>query len=323
MEGIQSWDSPCRSAIGPLAIEFPGQSTCLSSLKLCEEQSADIAFMTDEGDKVILSTQQHTEATLLTYEHLAYKNAVYEEEEIGLVDFTMEREVVLAVEGELNEEESTEIQALLKDLGRMLQAFLTGEGASDSPPEAAGDLNRFRTISAFEAEFEYRTSVQYVNVENDQLSVQGAMIPQLAGPAEPAATSAPAAAVSNSDRVPAPAAADEKSAKTVAPRTAAELAARKMAKRVNESGLQPKRFLKRLKKFLKSFLKEMLSNHVIDTEQVQQGERILNKFINEVRKSAGGVEAHMSRASMNPQSVSRLYDAKVEGKLQPAVEETV
>jgi hypothetical protein len=295
----------------------------LSCLNLCQEQSTEIAIMTDEGDKVMLSTQQHAEAALLSYEHLAYQNTRYDWEEIKWVDFAMEREVVLAVEGELNEQEIADIQSLLKELGGMLQAFLTGENASDSSPEVASDLDRFSTISAFEADFEYRTSAQYWNVEADQLTIQTGVRPQLAGLAAPAATDASTVAVSPPTPASAPAASEIGPERPVLPRTEAEQVAGKMAKRVKESGLQPKRLLKLLKKLLKSILKEMLSNQVIDAEQAQLGERILDKFINEVRKSAGGVEVQMSRASIPLQSVSRLYEAKAEVKLQPAVEEAV
>lgn len=321
MEGIQSCWSSCNSPSGPPAFKLQGQTARLSGLNLCQEQSTEIAIMTDEGDKVMLSTQQHAEAALLSYEHLAYKNTRYDWEEIKWVDFTMEREVVLAVEGELNEQEIADIQSLLKELGGMLQAFLTGENASDSSPEVASDLDRFSTISAFEADFEYQTSVQYWNVEADQSTIQTGVRPQLAGLAAP--TDASTVAVSTPTPASAPTASEVGPERPVLPRTEAEQAAGKMAKRVNESGLQPKRFLKRLKKFLKSLLKDMLSNQVIDAEQAQLGERILGKFINEVRKSAGGVEVQMSRASIPLQSVSRLYEAKAEVKLQPAVEEAV
>lgn len=74
---------------------------------------------------------------------------------------------------------------------------------------------------------------------------------------------------------------------------------------------------------MKNFLKEMLANQAIDAEQAQRGESVLDRFIDKVRKSDGGVELRMSRASMNLQSVSSLYEAKAEVELVPAVAETV
>ena len=314
MEGIQS----CGRASDSPAIESQIQSARLSCLNVCEEQSTEISIMTDEGDKVMLSAQQHAEATRLTYEHLVYNNAGYDREEMELADFTLERDVGIAVEGELNDQELVDIQALLRDLGGMLKAFLTGEVESDGLPEAAGDLSRFGTISGFEADFEYRVSVQYLDFEADQLTVQDAAEPQLTDIPAPVATTAPPVAASIRVLDPAPAAAAPMPLCGEAEQTAA-----KMAQRVNESGLPPRRLLKLLKKFLKNFLKEMLANPVINTEQAQRGESVLDKFMDEVRKSAGGAEVRMSRASMNLQSVSRLYEAKAEVKLQPAVAEAV
>lgn len=323
MEGIQSCKPSCDRAFDPPAMKIQGQSARLSCLNVCEEQSAEIAIMTDEGDKVMLSTQQHAEATLLTYEHLVYNNAGYDGEEMELADFTRVREVGIAVEGELNDQELVDIQALLRDLGGMLKAFLTGEVESDDLPEAAGDLSRFSTISGFEADFEYRASVQYLNFEADQLSVQDAAGPQLTDTPAPVTTTALPVAASIPVLDPAPAAAAPTAAAPMPLRGEAEQTAAKMAKRVNESGLPPRRLLKLLRKFMKNFLKELLANQAIDAEQAQRGESVLDRLIDKVRKSAGGVELRMSRASMNLQSVSRLYEAKAEVELEPAVAETV
>jgi hypothetical protein len=318
MEGIQS----CGRASDSPAIEFQIQSARLSCLNVCEEQSTEISIMTDEGDKVMLSAQQHAEATRLTYEHLVYNNAGYDWEEMELADFTLEREIGIALEGELNDQELADIQALLRDLGGMLKAFLTGEVESDGLPEAAGDLSRFGTISGFEADFEYRVSVQYLNFEADPLTVQDAAGPQLTDTPAPAATTAPPVAASIAVLDPAQAAAAPTATAPMPLRGEAEQTAAKMANRVNESGLPPRRLLKLLKKFMKNFLKEMLANQVINTAQAQRGESVLDRFIGEVRRSAGGVGVRMSQASMNLQSVSSLYEAKAEFKLQPTVAET-
>jgi hypothetical protein len=205
----------------------------------------------------------------------------------------------------------------------MLKAFLTGEVESDGLPEGAGDLSRFSTISTFEADFEYRASVQYLNFETAQLAVQDAAGPQLTDTPAPAAATAPPVAASIPVLDPEPAAAAPTAAAPMALRGEDEQTAAKMAQRVNESGLPPRRLLKLLKKFMKNFLKEMLANPVINTEQAQRGESVLDKFIDEVRKAAGGAEVRMSRASMNLQSVSRLYEAKAEVRLHPTVEEAV
>jgi len=322
MEGIQSCMPSCGRGADPPSIEFQGQSARLSCLNVCEEQSAEIAITTDEGDKVMLSAHQHAEARLLTYEHLAYNHAGYGWEEIELSDFTLDREIDLTIEGELNDQELADIQALLRDLGGMLQSFLTGGAGSEGLPAAAGGFNRFSTLSAFEADFECHTRVQYLNGEADRLAVQASCRPLLADPPGPAAATVPQVAVSIPVLDPALAAAAPTAVAPLPLHGEAEQTAAKMARRVNTSGLPPRRLLKLLKKFMKNFLKEMLANQVINTAQAQRGESVLDRFIGEVRRSAGGVEVRMSQASMNLQSVSSLYEAKAEFKLQPTVAET-
>jgi hypothetical protein len=315
MEGIQSWAPTCARPSDPPAFDPQGQSARLSCLNACQEQSAEITIVTDEGDKVMLSAHEHFEATLLTYEHLAYRHAGYEGEQMQLADFTMEHEIALAIEGELNEQEIADIQALLRDLGGTLQTFLTGKGTGDGSPATAGDLSRFSSISAFEADFESRISMQYLQVAADRMAAEAPVRLQLADPAARAAAPIPPSG-------PEPKAAALTAATLSPHRGDAEQMAAKMAKRVNESGLPPGRLLKLLKKFMKSVLKELLANQTIDGRLAQRGENVLERFIDEVRKSAGAVEVRGSRVSMNLLAVSSLYEAKAELKLQPAVAET-
>jgi len=332
MEGIQCCTSACRGATPAARIQFQGESAQISCLTVCEDQSADINIVTAEGDKVTLSSDQHSEATLLTYEHLAYTTSGYEMEEGQLVDFSGERNVSLSVEGELNEAELADIQALLSDLGQMLRAFLTGKGGN-SVEEDSADLRRYSSLSAFEAEFEYHASLQALSLEADQLAFKAGSLPQLpeATPAaditaagadtlEPAALAAEAA-------VPAP---GQQVASAVAlesmPKAAAwenDEAAREMAERVNDSGLRPRRFMKLLKKFLRNLMKEMRSNHVIEDQQAKRGETILEKFFEQLEKPSSVSEVKAAKVSLKQQWVSLQYELKAEVAMQPSVEETV
>jgi hypothetical protein len=218
----------------------------------------------------------------------------------------MDREIDLSIEGELNEQELADIQALLKDLGGMLKSFLVADGAGNGLSGATGDLSRFSTISSFEADFEYRASVRYLNVEADRFGAQASGWPQVADPPLPAETTAPVVAA----------------APTLL-RPEVEQFAAKMAQRVDESGMPPRKLLKFLKKFLKSFLKELRANQTIDAEQARRGESVLDRFADEVRKSTGAVEARASQVLMNLQAVSSRYEPQAELELQPTVSESV
>lgn len=336
MEGIQSCVHPCRCSTEAAPIQFQGESARLACLNVSEDQSADINIVTAEGDKVTLSSDLHSEATLLTYEHLAYSNSGYETEEGRLVDYNEERNVAVSVEGELNDEELSDILALLSDLGQMLKAFLTGMGEG-SVEENSADVRQYGSLAAFEADFEYHASLQYLNVAANQMTVEAAGLP---GPSEamptlqPAASIAPAGAESPQpvapaaptpasplDQPPAPAVALEAAPKAVAAED--EEAVRALAKRVKESGLKPRRFMKLLKKFLRGLMKEMRANHSLDDGQAKRGESILENFFGQLEKPSSVSEIKATRVSLKQQWVSLQYELKADVQMQPSVEETV
>jgi hypothetical protein len=302
----------------------------LTYLNVSADQSADINITTAEGDTVTLSSDYHAEATLLTYEHLAYRNSGYEAEKGELVDYNEERNVALSVEGTLSDQEMADIQALLSDLGEMLKAFLTGEGGGEGGVEEhSADISRYGSLSAFQADFEYKAGMQYVNLAADQLAVETAGPPQL-----PAATAASAAAA---QPPPAAVAPEMPSPQTAAPAAAAapvaaesakpaavqdDRAAGDMAKRVKESGLRPRRFMKLLKKFLRGLMQEMRANNVLDGERAKRGESILEKFFGQLEPASRVSEVTSTKVSMKQQWVSLQYEMKAEVKTQPSVEET-
>jgi hypothetical protein len=307
----------------------------LACLKASEDQSADINIVTAEGDKVTLCADHHSEATLLTYEHLAFSNSGYEAEEVRLVDSSEERKAAMSVEGELNDEELADIQALLSDLGQMLKAFLIGRGEGDIEENVA-DLHSYASLSAVEADFEYHASLQYLSVDADRLTVEAAGLPQppealpviqpadaidIAGveAAQPAASASPEPA-SPPDRQPAPSVLH-----AAAPKAAGsedEAAARALAERVRASGLRPRRFMKLLKKFLRGLLHEMRANREQEAEQAKRGENLLEKFFGQLEKPAGVSEVKASRVSLKEQWVSLQYELKADVSIQPRVEQT-
>ncbi|MGE5258145.1 MAG: hypothetical protein ACM3KE_15805 [Hyphomicrobiales bacterium] len=336
MEGIQSCAPACRGATNAAPLQFQGEGARLAYLNVCEDQSADINIVTAEGDKVTLSSDRHSEVTLLTYEHLAYSNSGYEAEEGQLVDFSEERNVSVSVEGDLNDTEMADIQALLSDLGRMLKGFLTGKEEIGAEADTA-DLSRYGSLSAFEADFEYHATVQAVNIETDRLAVETAGLPQPSEsmPATQSAASiaptgaesmqpdAPAAvnALSAADLQPAPAVPLDAASKAVASHD--DEAARALARKVKESGHQPRRFVRLLKNFLRSLMREMVANHSIGDEQAKRGERILDKFFSRIEESPAGSEVKESKRSLKQQWVSLQYELKADDQMQSSVEAVV
>lgn len=329
MEGMQNCTSACRGATSAAPVQFQGEAARLSYLNVSADQSTDINIVTAEGDKVTLSSDYHSEATLLTYEHLAYSNSGYEAEKGELVDYNEERNISLSVKGTLSDQEMADIQALLTDLGEMLKSFLTGAGeGAGGVDENSADLSRYSSLSAFEADFEYSASMRYLDLEADQLAVNAAGSPKLAesmavspAPAsQPAATVAPAVVQSPQTVAPVANVAAEPP-KPVAAQD--EQAAGKMVKKVKESGLRPMRFMKLLKKFLRSLMQEMRANKAVDSEQAKRGESILEKFFDQVGKPPAESEMRVNQVTFEQASVKRFFEYKAEKNAVPAVEETV
>jgi hypothetical protein len=102
-----------------------------------------------------------------------------------------------------------------------------------------------------------------------------------------------------------------------------EHAAGQMEKKVRDSGLRPRRFMRLLKKFLRGLMLEMRANDTIDGEQAKRGESILEKFFGRLEPTSGFREVKATKVSVKQQWASLQYEMKVEAKTQPGVEETV
>ncbi|MCU0590377.1 MAG: hypothetical protein MUC57_02765 [Desulfobacterales bacterium] len=321
MEGIQSCGTARGCALDPPDSRFQQTTTRLSALSVSAEQSADITILTDEGDTVMLSSREYAEAELLTYEHFSATHLGYDREETQQVDFEAGSELALFVQGDLNDQEMADIQSLLSDLGAMLKAFLIGAGEHGGSTEAAGELDRFETISAFKADFEYRVSARYLNLEDEQLTLQAA------GEAEPAALTesepdAAATEVPSPATTPAAVAAGQADVPIEASIREADQTAARMAKRVHESGLSGHRRLKHLKKFMKNFLEQFLTSQTVDAKQVQRGQNVIERFMDEIKTSGAAVEIRVSRAAFNLQFASQAYQATDRASTEPAVVES-
>jgi len=307
MEGLHRCGAGRRCALDPSDIQFQQTSTRLNALSVSAEQSAEITILTDEGDSIMLSSREQVEAELLTYEHLSGNRNGYGRQDLKQFDFEAESEFALAVQGNLSDQEMADIQALLIDLGGMLKAFLTGADQNDASLEAAADPERFETLSAVQADVEYRVSMTYLSFEAARLSLRTAAEPEQAAALEPAA----AGDAQNWSAAPVGGAGDE----------AGPVAVR-MAKRARGSGLHGHRGMKHLGRWLENFLQEMLSSRAIDAGQARRGQSVIERFMDELKRSGADVEAQMSRTAFNLQVVRYAHAATGPALSEPAVVET-
>jgi hypothetical protein len=307
MEGLHSCGAGRSRALDPSGIQFQQTSTRLNALSVSAEQSAEITILTDEGDTVMLSSREQAEANLLTYEHLSCTRQGYHLQDLQQLDFEAESEFTLAVQGDLNDQEMADIQALLQDLGGILKAFLTGADENGDLPEAANEVGRFETLSAFQADFKFRVSMHYLNFEADRMYLRATAEPEQTAAPESAA----AAAAENPSAAPIAGVGDE-----------AEPVAASMAKRARAFGLRGHRRMKHLGRLLEDFLQEMLSSRAIDSAQAVRGQSVIERFMDELKRSGAAVEAQMSRTAFNLQIVRYAYETTGQAQSESAVVET-
>jgi hypothetical protein len=309
MEGLHRCGAGRSCALDPSDIQFQQTSTRLNALSVSAEQSAEITILTDEGDTVMLSSYEHAEADRLTYEHLSGTRRGYHRQDLQQLDFEAESEFTLAVQGNLSDQEMADIQALLKDLGGLLKAFLTGADENGALPEAANEIDRFETLSAFQADFEYRVSMTYLNVEADRVSLRTPAEPEQTAALE--AGPATAAAAENPSAAPIDGAGDEAGA-----------VAAGMAKRARAFGLHGHRRRKHLESLLKNFLQETISSQATDTEQARRGQSVIERFMDEFKRPGAAVEVQTSRAAFNLTVVNYAVEATRRTLIEPAVVES-
>jgi hypothetical protein len=313
MEGVQSYTSPAPRPHDPAATQASYQSSRLNWLSVSEEQQADFDIVTAEGDTVTLSSDYRAAATLTTYEHLAFSDSGYRHTEAQMLDFQMEQDIAVTVEGDLNPQELSDIKALLSDLGAMFKKFLASGG--QEPPGVDEDFSKLSSLKSVQAQFEYSATVGYLSAHVDEMAIGGPVpahsLSESAAPLAAAAQNAAPVVSPTPVATPLPA-----SAETVP-------IAERMAQRVKESELRPQKFLRLLKKFLKQFLKGLGAQGAGGAEKVKRGENVLEKFFDQVGKPPAESEIRVNQVSFEQVSVKNFFEVKAEKTVQPEVEETV
>jgi hypothetical protein len=312
MEGVQSCPSPAPRPHDPAATPTSCQFSRLNWLSVSEEQQADFDIVTAEGDKVTLSSDYRAAASLATYEHLALSDSGYRQIEAQMLDFQVEQDIAVTVEGDLNPQELADIKVLLADLGAMFKEFLTSTG--QEPPGVDEDFSKLASLRSVQAQFEYSASVGTLSAQSDEMTIGGPVpapsLPEAEAPVAAAAQQAASAVEPPPAATPLP-----------PPAETAPMADR-MTQKVRDSGVKPQKILKLLKKFLKQFLKGMGAQATGDAEKAKRGESILEKFFDQVGKLPAESEVRVNQVSFEQASVKSFFEVQVEKTVQ-VVEETV
>jgi hypothetical protein len=313
MDCVRSCISPALRPHDPAATQASYQSSRLNWLSVSEEQQADFDIVTAEGDKVTLSSDYRAEATLATYEHLALSDSGYRQIEAQMLDFQMEQEIAVTVEGDLNPQELADIKSLISDLGTMFKEFLASGGQES--PGIDEEFAKLSSLQSVQAQFDYSASVGYLSAQSDKMTIGGPVpAPSLPEDESPVAAAAQQAA---------PAVYPPPAATPLPPPAETAPLADRMTQKVRDSGVKPQKILKLLKKFLKQFLKGMGAQAGGDAEKAKRGESVLEKFFDQVGKLPAESENWVNQVSLEQASVKRFFEVKAEKTAPPAVEETV
>jgi hypothetical protein len=133
----------------------------LNLAAVSREQSADITIVTKEGDTVTLSADSSIEAAYATYDKKAQLKGAYSESMGRLTSATVEREISISVEGDINDQEKKEIKQVMREIFKMMKDFLTGR-LDDTAVSAVKDFE-LDTLANVEAKFEVKQVVLEVN----------------------------------------------------------------------------------------------------------------------------------------------------------------
>jgi len=157
MHEIEQCLTPCNRQPREAVYNRLHQSSDLQLAAVDIQRRADISILTTEGDKVSLSADAHAQVMAVTYEESAKTDSGCRDVSGEFFGMSVERQIELSVEGDLNEKERQEIKEVLKALFETVRDFLAGSFGGDM--KAAEKFTGLETISNIEAEFEAKDTV--------------------------------------------------------------------------------------------------------------------------------------------------------------------
>ncbi len=174
-----------------------------SKIEASSSQSKDITLYTEEGDKVTLSYNQESSLTYANLSAMSYgfdfssdeNQAMVKETlarlEAEMFSFNAGRDITLSVEGNLNEQELSDIKTALKGIDEIMTDLLNGGDISEAMSEAE-DIKDLDTIAGLEADYKYERSISIERAAVQQTEIyEKYSIPENATYSEPAAFQEP------------------------------------------------------------------------------------------------------------------------------------
>ena len=121
----------CKGHEGSLSNPFIGQwnlsTTELNRFSATDQKTADIDLLTAEGDRVTISVKSLLEESYTGYDSMGYMNGTMTRTQMETFSSFSEREMLITLEGDLNEEELADIQKVLGKIESLAGDFFAGE----------------------------------------------------------------------------------------------------------------------------------------------------------------------------------------------------
>ena len=227
----------------------------LTRIETSNQQNKDITLVTDEGDRVTISSSFQRQAVYSTYEGISQYTVSATSENLGMenteltmfegeqFDYENDRNFSISVDGDLNKQELKSIRKAVKTIDKIMTDILYGKHIPKGLAKAI-EISNLGSIASLEANYQYDKTVLV-----EQTAIQEAVTYSMDGLVEPIAPP-------NTNELPIENPIDE------------------MITAVKDSGVKPSKFIKPVKKLFANML-----NNLPDSDPQNKPKAHLAKLI--------------------------------------------
>ena len=167
----------CSPGAGPatyLPSRYQFSSTSQAAVNV--QTNAGISLVTADGDKVTLSANTSTQASLQTYNYLGQLDGQTLAAQGAALQITANSGYSLSVQGSLDEDELKDINKLLNTLASARKQFFAGNAQAGL--QQLSQIDKLDAIASFEANFSYSLQASVTNASRVALPTADATVPK-------------------------------------------------------------------------------------------------------------------------------------------------
>ncbi len=175
MDSISSSCATTPACWDSAAVSKSYNSMQFSRISASSKESKDITIYTEEGDKVTISYDQQTQASYDSLKALSYRgdfarsgNQTMAKEVLTSIQgerfqFEDSRSLSISVDGDLNDQELSDIKKALEEVDEIMTDLLQGGNISEAMADAA-EIKDLESIAGLEADYRYEKTLQVEKV---------------------------------------------------------------------------------------------------------------------------------------------------------------